>query len=320
MRRFPAKNRQQGIALVTALLVVALATIAAVEMVSRQQLDIRRVQNVLAREQAYSYAIGAELWAMHTLKEKLEQDGPDSDHLQQAWAQPIVLPEFDGAQLQMQIYDAQARFNLNNLHDVQPGDTNNVYVQQFIRLLELAGAEDPPQIANATMDWLDPDMEERPGGAEDGTYTQLEQPYRTANQPMASVSELRLVYGMTPEIYQQIEPYIIALPAVTAVNLNTAQAGVLMGLFPGLNQQLAEQIIEQRNAREDGLTDPNELLQLLPPQSLPDNIDEAVGVSSDFYIADIRVELGPSRVRLRSLIQRSATGELRVISRSQGPL
>ena len=46
-------ERQRGVALITALLVVALATVAAVAMATRQQLDIRRTGNLLHGEQAY---------------------------------------------------------------------------------------------------------------------------------------------------------------------------------------------------------------------------------------------------------------------------
>ena len=44
------RKRQRGIALITALLVLAIATIAAVEIANRQHLDIRRTQNTLARD------------------------------------------------------------------------------------------------------------------------------------------------------------------------------------------------------------------------------------------------------------------------------
>lgn len=57
------KYKQTGVALITAMLVVALASVAAVAMTSRQQLDIRRTGNILHADQAYLYALGGELWA-----------------------------------------------------------------------------------------------------------------------------------------------------------------------------------------------------------------------------------------------------------------
>ena len=311
----PAQRRQRGIALVTALLLVALATTAAVEMVSRQHLDIRRVQNVLAYEQAYSYAVAAEQWALHQLQESFRHS-PERDHLAQDWALPVILPEFDGARLGMQIQDAQARFNVNNLADVQPGDTDNIYLQQFLRLLEQQGADDPVALANAVMDWLDPDLEERPGGAEDSTYTQKERPYRAANQPIADISELRLVQGMTPELYRELEPHLSALPERTHININTASAVLLRTIHP-MDEPTAAHLVEQRP--DEGFANVNEMLALIPGAG--DSISEqGMGVTSGHFQAAITVELGPVRVQLLSLIRREQTGALRVLARSQGAL
>ena len=48
-------NRQQrGVALITALLITAIATIAAVAMASRQQIDIRRTGNIIDIDRAWS--------------------------------------------------------------------------------------------------------------------------------------------------------------------------------------------------------------------------------------------------------------------------
>ena len=45
-------QRQRGVALLTVMLVVALATTTAVAMASRQQVDIRRTENTLYQGQA----------------------------------------------------------------------------------------------------------------------------------------------------------------------------------------------------------------------------------------------------------------------------
>ena len=47
-------TRQRGVALVTALLVVSLATVAAVAMATRFQIDLRRTGNLLNGEQVQS--------------------------------------------------------------------------------------------------------------------------------------------------------------------------------------------------------------------------------------------------------------------------
>ena len=63
MKRQAATSGERGVALVTALLVVSLATVAAAAMATRLHVDMRRTANLLHSEQAYAYAIAAESWA-----------------------------------------------------------------------------------------------------------------------------------------------------------------------------------------------------------------------------------------------------------------
>ena len=54
---------QQGIALITVLLVLSIATVALVSMSTSRQLDIRRTQNLLRSSQAFAYVYSLETWA-----------------------------------------------------------------------------------------------------------------------------------------------------------------------------------------------------------------------------------------------------------------
>ena len=57
------RRRQLGVALLTALLVTAIAALAATAMAARQHLDSRRTLNVVQFDQAYLFALGVESWA-----------------------------------------------------------------------------------------------------------------------------------------------------------------------------------------------------------------------------------------------------------------
>lgn len=80
--------QEKGVALITVMLILALATILAVSMSSRQQLDIHRSANVFNFEQAYQYVLGAEMWAKQILKRDFENNKLDSAN--DDWA--TVLP------------------------------------------------------------------------------------------------------------------------------------------------------------------------------------------------------------------------------------
>ncbi len=56
-----------------------------------------------------------------------------------------------------------------------------------------------PDIADAILDWIDDDDDERPIGAERNYYLSLSMPYEPRNGPMRSIAELELVAGIWPE-------------------------------------------------------------------------------------------------------------------------
>jgi general secretion pathway protein K len=223
--------RQTGVALITALLVIALVTAAAVAMAARQQLDIRRTANTLTRDQAYVFASGAAVMAGAVLA----KDDAKVDHWEEDWAMQQPAIPFEGGVLAGGIEDLQGRFNLNNL--VSNGKRSNFDVERFKRLLQVLKEKsepreiwenaEPADLANAVADWIDSDSEPVPGGGEDTDYLQGERPYRTANALLTSTSELLLVRGFSAPIYNQLAPYITVLPERTKLNVNTAKEDVL---------------------------------------------------------------------------------------------
>jgi type II secretory pathway component PulK len=56
------------------------------------------------------------------------------------------------------------------------------------------------QIADAILDWIDADDEQRDQGAEREYYSSLSPPYAPRNGPLASIEELLLVKGVTPAL------------------------------------------------------------------------------------------------------------------------
>jgi hypothetical protein len=57
----------------------------------------------------------------------------------------------------------------------------------------------PPDVADAILDWMDSDDEERALGAERHYYLGFSMPYEPRNYPMRSIAELELVAGIWPE-------------------------------------------------------------------------------------------------------------------------
>jgi general secretion pathway protein K len=218
------RHNQQGLALITAVLVVAIVATVATTLALGEQVWFRQAQNMANRAQAESLRQGALNYAAILLA----RDTNQTDHLGEPWAQPLPpLPVEDGM-LAFTVQDAQGRFNLNNL--LQSNGTVSVdNIAIFQRLLIALGLD--PGLSGALRDWLDSnDTVDSSGGAEDIEYLSLPQPYRTAKQPLQSVDELRLVKGFTAKTVERLRPYVTALPVSTKVNINTAPDQVLAAL------------------------------------------------------------------------------------------
>ena len=350
---------QRGVALITALLVIALVTAAAVAMASRQQLDIRRTANTLQRDQAYVYAEGAEIMA----RAVLAKDDPAKDHKEEDWGKSGVTIPFQGGLLTGTLEDVQGRFNLNNV--VQGGVKYKPDVDRLTRLFTILydKSQDkeawknaqPSDLANAVVDWIDKDSNVEPGGAEDSDYLQKERPYRAANAPMASTSELLLVRGFTPAIYREVAPFVTVLPEHTLININTAKFDVLSTLDPN-----PKCIDFTKMGRDDetpplgALPDPAkakpvpftdvatfirsvgcpfaEFLPLTtgaasPPPTTPaaasplEDSAKVLSVNTNYFQVNAYAEVGPEdhrvKVKLYSVLQRKA-GKIATISRAQG--
>jgi general secretion pathway protein K len=219
---------QAGLAAVTALLVVAVSAAAAAVMLSQQSAMLGQVSMVASRAQADAYAQAGLDWARGVLAED-SRKAPTVDSLDEGWAMPIAGLPVERALVSGAIADAQGRFNLNNL--VVGGKASQADVDIFRRLLASQGAS--PDLADAVVDWIDPDSEIAGfGGAEDSFYLSLPKPYRAANQPMQQADELYLVHGFDPKLVARLRPLVTALPARTAINANTAPEAVLAAMFP----------------------------------------------------------------------------------------
>jgi len=308
-----SSHKQGGVALITVLLIVAIATVISVQMMSRQVFDMRRTENILDRDQANAYALAAEAWTRQVLMDA--RIGRDSrvDHLNQLWAQSIAPPAFEGVQVVIEIEDMQGRLNINNLVNPDTGDANQTQVQRFQRLLQNQGLD--TALLPALLDWIDPDQDERLGGAEDDYYTRLDPPYRPANRPMTSQSELRLVRGVDDATYQSLAGFITALPVATPVNVNTASAAVLQTIAEGLSEADAKALIKA--TPEEGYETVAEFASAAELAGRP--MDQAgLSVGSNWFLMRVEVGLGRTRFRAESLIYRGNAGATRTVLRRQG--
>ncbi|MDO7083602.1 type II secretion system minor pseudopilin GspK [Pseudocolwellia sp. AS88] len=241
----------QGVALITVMLVVALASILAVQMTAKLQLHLQRSINVESNQQAYWYAMGAEAFTKRILT--LSFDGEETvTHLGQLWAQGENSYPVDYGDITGEISDLQSCFNLNALRTeggsalvssaastttpslstdttsptestesktTTSGSSNgNIAAAAFERLILAIGIEnvssfEAKDMVDALTDWLDDnDIITNNGGAEDNDYSSLEYPYLAANNYLGSINELRTVAHYTRDIIEELKPYVCVIP------------------------------------------------------------------------------------------------------------
>ncbi|MEJ1340408.1 MAG: type II secretion system minor pseudopilin GspK [Candidatus Sedimenticola sp. (ex Thyasira tokunagai)] len=305
----PPPSSARGVALLTVLLVVAIATIAAVAMATRQQVDIRKTENLLRMEQAWQFAYGIDSWAKGRLIEDRKEN--DTDSSQDIWNTPIAPTDVEGGALSANIEELQGRFNLNNL--IKEGKPSEVDLARFRRLLTQLGQR--PELAEALLDWIDPDMNVRyPGGAEDGMYLNRQPPYRSANRPLTDVNEMMLIEGFDAEVVSALQPHVTALPEYTPINVNSAGTEVLMSLAEGLTSDNAEALAADREEAPFTGIEPF----LGHPSFAGREIStDGLGFACNYFQINGDVHIGRIQLRYASTLHRPKEGDLHIFKRKR---
>jgi general secretion pathway protein K len=299
------RMRQRGVAIITALVVVAAATIAVSTMMWRESISVRKVENQAALGQARWLARSAIEWARLVLL----QDARTStvDHLGEIWALPLAetrvtddlastpsgseaasdatapFGDNDAAYVSGRVRDAQARINLQGLAEGDKVDEKRFATLQ--RLLVVLN--------------LDPDLAK-------GIAARIALPPR-----LSTFDELVRSIELDPSVADRLRPFVVILPSSTPVNLNTAPAEVLAAVFPNLPLDGARALVRSREqAWFNQVGDASARLPGAGGDEAPTN----VSVSSNYFEVEGRVRVGRADLQVAALIEREQNGTTRVRS------
>ncbi len=282
------RRRQQGVAIVTALLVVVLSAVLVSGVVWRVYKNGRSVMHETSRTQARQVMRSAIEWASVILREDARVSATDT--LAEPWAVPLadtrldesLRPQVSGsdqstsARLSGTIEDAQSRFNLFNL----TGDdiTAQKEMRSFRRLCSAVGLDN----------------------------SRCETVTRTARARKAAVirqwTDLRSEGGIDDTSIETLKPYVVWIPAVTRVNANTAGAEVLYAVLAPLDFSGAQQLVVSRDRA--AFKDEADIRSRMPPSggSAPDA--SQVDVKSQYFLVKGTVQVQESRLQAQALLQR----------------
>jgi len=310
-----ALQRYRGVALITALLITALAGSVAAGLSWDNALDVRRTMVMLYRDQAIQVAVGSEGWVRGILRQ--DQIETTTDHLGEVWATEIPALPIDAETVQGQIWgqieDLQGRFNVNNLVDAN-GEVDQATLQQFERLLSALGLE--ARLAGVVADWVDADqIESIPYGAEDPLYSGMVPAYRTADRRIPNITELAAIDGMDRESYEILLPHVTALPGRTELNVNTASIPLLQSLGPNITLADAEGLAALRE--ETGFTD---FATVFDPIVDPD-LRNWISETTSYFQLKAVVQIDTVRINLTTVLHRDPTSpDVTPILRSLGTI
>ena len=296
---------QQGVALLTILIMVVLATILAMTILKSQQASLDETKLLLRQDQSLMYAQSAEYF----FSELLIQDAKDNqvDHLSESWAQPFpIFPVEDGF-VSGQLYDQHAKFNLNTLLK-EDGTRNEPAIEFFKALLIRFNLDE--NLADAVIDWQDADHETVGAmGAENAYYQGLKQGYLAPNQMFTSVEQLNLVRGFNDGGYQLLKNYLTALPSrSTKMNVNSVDGVLLSCLSAQLDANVITNTLQTLRQNLEHFNSLEELWEIEPFTSIDtaerNKFRDLFNAESSYFTAEISVQLSERQRHLTSWLYR----------------
>jgi len=308
MKPFIRPARQRGVAVITALLLTALAITVVASLFWQQQVQVRSMENQRLRLQTQ--------WAMRGMDDFarfwLRQDNPMLTALDGVWATPIEEARLDDyvdrekvdtekfdATVSGRALDAQARFNITNLVDAT-GTVNPKQVLAYQRLLSNMKLDSG--LAQATADAVlraKPKPRTADSGA-DGKTPAAKPATGGSSEPVAftQVEDLLAVPGYTPQMIEQLRDVVIILPELTPINVNTAPAEVLAAVtMMSLSEASALTLSNPRKKFVDFANFKN---------NINGNVIEGVelDVKSRYFLTVIRVRLDRAALDAVALVNR----------------
>lgn len=215
----PRRDRERGLALLSALLAVTLLAVVVVELAETVMVHTHLGRNagnaVAAQLLARSAVVAGEALLIEDAKQNPSVTSADG-----LWAMPIVVPAGDGT-VGLQISDEDGKLDLNQVRD---GRMRTALERLFTEL------DVDPSLLDEIVAWTEP-----PGGpAGAGASAACALPECVPRRgPLASVEELRLLRGFDDRVLQKLRPYVTAFGergTTVGVNVNTADPVVLRAI------------------------------------------------------------------------------------------
>jgi general secretion pathway protein K len=301
--------RQQGVAVITALLLTTLAVTIVASLFWQQQVQVRSMENQRLHLQTKWILRGALELSSLILKSRTGQAAQITT-LDQVWTTPLAETRLDQyierERVQNEVFDATLS-----------GGMSDATARYNLTLLAANGARDPDQeaifkrlLSNLQ---LDPALAVKVAQmvASASPVAPIPPARVASNVPMGlvQVDDLLAISGITKDIVDRLREFVIVLPATAQVNLNTASAEVLSALLQNCSVSQARAIVEKR--KQVPALSPANFTVLNPGMTFMDNAP--VDVKSSYFLARSRIRLDRAALDAESLIESNLGGQTTVL-------
>ena len=298
------QHGERGAALIIVLGLVALISTWAISAGYDDMLALRRAENsqdaLRARQASQS--------ALALTAKVLREDAKESrtDDLDEIWAQASPPFPVDDGVVTAELMDTNRLINLNNLVD-QHGKAVPA-MEQIVKGLFLQ-LELDVGLVDALIDWMDVDHNSHgSGGAEDSSY--YDKDYHVKNARMDRWDELLLVRGFKPAMVEKLSSLVtirvVPKQGFSTVNINTANAPVLMAMMPKMTESDAQIFISERPF--------DAVAQALQNRPWAAGINQTyLSVASDVFMVRTEAQFGRVTLREKYMLRRDA-GKITVLS------
>ncbi len=308
-------SRGGGFALFSVLVILAVLTPVVVNLAYSTRVQMAGADYFACKARSREVARAGLESAMLALK----KDDRNYDSYLDDWGRFGELSRFSGSLFDEgwfagRIEDEEGKIKVNRL--ILAGAVDPRINGQLTRLFETLDID--TDILDALVDWLDEDGETELTGAEDDYYASLDDPYSAKDGAIDVIGELRLVRGVTDEIFlgkegeRGLVDYLSPFGEDLRVNVNTAPAEVLEALTDEVDRSLVEEITEYR--RDEPFTTVEVFWYMDAVDAETYNaLRELVKVKSDYFSITVRGTVGDVYTDIHAVVKRDGGG-VRIVS------
>lgn len=306
----------------------------AVALLYKQTINTHRSDLIFSLDRMSMGANAVVVWAQELLQpgEQSLEGERQHDDLQQAWARQEFSQSFNSMTIQGRIVDVDRYFNINDLWQLtafndKKGQTDpnkkNHSAEVTQVLVDLLGhiAEahskvqyDPATVAASLFQWFNAGDELSPNFS------------TGAKMPMASISELRLIEGITPELSELLQQYFFAMPAgldaqqlneKATVNINTTTPEILAAILH-IGVAEAKSVLDARPFKT--MDEVKTAVDNILPKEDEIDLSQWLNVKSRYFLVESRVTYGRRMLSVYTLLKRLDNDQQLIVWQSRSTI